>query len=89
MPVSKWGTSRCGFCRYYVHEGRRGGQCSQLDVPVSSDWKACSLAVSPFEEKHDPKAEAMNSSIGIRELAASKLAANNEPKPVSASTVFS
>lgn len=23
--------------------------CSQLNVPVSSQWKACSLAISPFQ----------------------------------------
>jgi len=48
MTASKCEVSRCGLCRFYVHEGRRGGMCSQLDVPVSSRWKACRLAVSPF-----------------------------------------
>lgn len=42
-------TSACRHCRYYLPEGRRGGQCQQLSVPVQSQWKACSLAVSPFE----------------------------------------
>lgn len=31
-----------------MSEGRRGGLCQQLGVPVSSSWKACSLALPPF-----------------------------------------
>ena len=42
-------TSECRFCRYYQPEGRRGGSCHKLSVPVQSSWKACSLASSPFE----------------------------------------
>jgi hypothetical protein len=41
-------TSACRHCRHYLPEGRRGGQCQQLSVPVQGQWKACSLAVSPF-----------------------------------------
>ena len=41
-------TSACRHCRHYMPEGRRGGVCQQLSVPVQSQWKACSLAVSPF-----------------------------------------
>ena len=41
-------TSACRHCRHYTPEGRRGGNCQQLSVPVQSHWKACSLAVSPF-----------------------------------------
>lgn len=40
--------SACRHCRHYTPEGRRGGVCSLLSVPVQSQWKACSLAVSPF-----------------------------------------
>ncbi|MEL4895983.1 hypothetical protein [Crocosphaera sp. Alani8] len=43
-------TSSCRFCRYYQTEGRRGGMCQQLGVPVRSEWKACSLAVAPFTQ---------------------------------------
>lgn len=50
MTALKCGASRCGLCRFYSHEGRRGGQCSQLSAPVNSQWKACCLAASPFEE---------------------------------------
>ncbi len=41
-------TSACRHCRHYMPEGRRGGVCQQLSVPVQGQWEACSLAVSPF-----------------------------------------
>lgn len=41
-------TSTCRYCRYYNSEGRRGGSCQKLGVPVESNWNACSLAASPF-----------------------------------------
>ena len=41
-------TSACGHCRHYTPEGRRGGVCALLGGPVQSQWKACSLAISPF-----------------------------------------
>jgi hypothetical protein len=41
-------TSACRYCRYYKPEGRRGGSCQMLGAPVESNWKACSLAASPF-----------------------------------------
>lgn len=41
--------TNCRFCRYYSPEGRRGGSCERLDVPVDSTWEACKLAVHPFE----------------------------------------
>ena len=41
-------TSACRHCRNYTPEGRRGGVCALLGGPVQSNWKACSLAVSPF-----------------------------------------
>ncbi|EAZ92594.1 hypothetical protein [Crocosphaera chwakensis] len=48
MKTSNFLTSSCRFCRYYQTEGRRGGMCQQLGVPVRAEWKACSLAVAPF-----------------------------------------
>ena len=44
----KFTISTCRLCRYYRPVGRRGGLCCQLNVPVQSNWKACSLAISPF-----------------------------------------
>ncbi|MDJ0725541.1 MAG: hypothetical protein QNJ38_10560 [Prochloraceae cyanobacterium] len=41
-------TSACRYCRFYKPEGRRGGTCNQLEVPVQSSWKACCLAAPPF-----------------------------------------
>ena len=38
----------CSRCRYYTPEGRRGGHCSQLGVPVQPSWKACTVAVPIF-----------------------------------------
>jgi hypothetical protein len=40
--------SACRHCRHYLPEGRRGGHCGQLNVPVQSSWKACSLALPVF-----------------------------------------
>jgi len=48
MTTLNFTTSACRCCRYYQPEGRRGGVCQQLSVPVRGSWKACSLALSPF-----------------------------------------
>ena len=41
-------TSACRYCRFYKSQGRRGGTCEQLNVPVEANWKSCSLALPPF-----------------------------------------
>ncbi|MEC4984506.1 MAG: hypothetical protein SAJ37_05695 [Oscillatoria sp. PMC 1068.18] len=48
MKTTNCLTSACRYCRYYQLEGRRGGMCQQLGVPVQAKWKACSLAAPPF-----------------------------------------
>lgn len=48
MKTLNFPTSACRCCRYYRPEGRRGGACQQLGVPVRGSWKACSLAIPPF-----------------------------------------
>ncbi len=48
MKTANFLTSSCRYCRYYQSEGRRGGMCQQLGVPVESQWKACVLAAHPF-----------------------------------------
>ncbi|MGD1897562.1 MAG: hypothetical protein ACFB16_11500 [Phormidesmis sp.] len=48
MTAGKCETTRCGLCRFYSHEGRRGGLCTQLNVNVNAQWAACCLAASPF-----------------------------------------
>lgn len=50
MSIKKGEIARCGACRFYTPIGRRGGECSQLAVPVQSVWKTCSLSESPFQE---------------------------------------
>lgn len=40
--------SVCRYCRHYDPQGRRGGTCQQLNVPVRGSWQACSLASAPF-----------------------------------------
>lgn len=47
----------CRLCQHYNPEGRRGGFCGKLDVPVSSTWDACSLAAHPFETSWQPDHE--------------------------------
>ena len=41
-------SSCCRNCRHYQPEGRRGGHCQQLGVPVQGSWNACSLASLAF-----------------------------------------
>ncbi|NEQ83990.1 MAG: hypothetical protein F6K26_28545 [Moorea sp. SIO2I5] len=43
LPISS-----CRFCQYYQSEGRRGGMCQQLGVPVRATWKACTFAMPTF-----------------------------------------
>ena len=40
--------SSCRHCRHYAHEGRRGGQCEQLNVSVQGSWNACGLSQAVF-----------------------------------------
>ena len=44
----------CRLCQHYNPEGRRGGLCGRLDVPVHSSWDACSLATHPFDTSWKP-----------------------------------
>lgn len=48
MKTLTFPTSACRYCRHYCVEGRRGGMCQQLGVPVRGSWKACALALPPF-----------------------------------------
>lgn len=49
MKERNFSTSACRYCRFYESEGRRGGSCQILGVPVQSSWKACDFASPPFE----------------------------------------
>lgn len=53
-------TLACRHCRYYTPEGRRGGSCQQLNVPVRGAWKACSLAIPPFAPSWENSEEIIN-----------------------------
>lgn len=48
MTKTKSAGLGCRHCRHYTPEGRRGGLCQQLNVPVQSHWQACTLALPPF-----------------------------------------
>jgi hypothetical protein len=41
--------SSCRHCHFYRGEGRRGGNCQQLGVPVQGSWSVCPLAIPPFK----------------------------------------
>lgn len=49
MNEMNFSTSACRYCRFYEHQGRRGGSCQMLGVPVQSSWKACAFASPPFD----------------------------------------
>lgn len=53
-------TSACKSCRFYTPEGRRGGNCQQLGVPVRGGWTACSLALPPFAPSWESLEEIFN-----------------------------
>lgn len=57
MNVCQSGVSSCQRCRFYTLEGRRGGYCSQLGVPVQAKWSACALAVPFFVDALTPVAK--------------------------------
>jgi hypothetical protein len=49
MKETNLSNSACRYCRSYEPEGRRGGYCQILGVPVQGNWKACVLASPPFK----------------------------------------
>lgn len=60
--------SACRHCGCYVPEGRRGGQCQQLGVPVQGAWKSCSLAIPPFAPSWENFEETENWETNILQL---------------------
>jgi hypothetical protein len=46
--TSEIATAVCRNCRFYEPNGRRGGVCSQFQVPVSGSWFTCKLAMPAF-----------------------------------------
>ncbi|MFM7220792.1 MAG: hypothetical protein ACKO21_11375 [Nodosilinea sp.] len=51
MDVRPCQPPRCRRCRHYTPEGRRGGYCSLLGVPIQGGWEACSLWAPVFMSK--------------------------------------
>ena len=51
--------SMCRNCKFYQFQGRSGGHCYKLGIPVSGHWHSCPLALSPFtpswEERINPQ----------------------------------
>ena len=50
MKSTQCQVSSCSRCRFYDSEGRRGGLCGQLGVPVKGSWAPCSLASPVFSD---------------------------------------
>lgn len=82
MKTSIFPASACRYCRNYNAEGRRGGMCKQLGVPVRGSWKACSLALPPFAPSWEGldvpdnlmlKEARLNCSINVANLEATDL----------------
>jgi hypothetical protein len=44
----------CRFCKNYAPQGRNGGYCSLLSVPVQGKWEACRLYLASFPAKSSP-----------------------------------
>jgi len=53
MKISSCPTSACRYCHHYQVEGRRGGTCQQLGVPVQGTWKACALGQPAFSNSQN------------------------------------
>ncbi|MBH8556217.1 hypothetical protein I8751_28580 [Nostocaceae cyanobacterium CENA357] len=77
MKPIKFLTSACRYCRHYKPEGRRGGVCQQLGVPVQASWKACSLALPPFAPSWETLEDAWSLPDATRVLDVSHSMASN------------
>jgi hypothetical protein len=81
MTSCNLSTSACRYCQHYQPEGRRGGECQMLGVPVQGNWKACSLAVTAFAPNWESLVEEMFSLASGSVLTAPVAAAQNLPEP--------
>lgn len=72
--------SSCRLCRSYEPQGRRGGLCSQLGVPVKPSWKPCSLAISPFPDSWENLESILQNKKPLQNL-------NQEMVPISYSLI--
>lgn len=62
MKSSNNSTFSCRFCQHYEMEGRRGGSCRTLNVPVQGNWEACPFAIRSFIQAPVPVAEIIDES---------------------------
>ncbi len=76
MEEINFSTSACRFCRSYKPEGRRGGSCQRLGVPVQGSWKACTLASHPFETTLKKLEDIFQYSTSIEPKLTSQLTSN-------------
>lgn len=89
MNTLNFPASACRYCRYYNVEGRRGGICQQLGVPVRGAWKACSLSLPPFAPSWESiEGILQDNQLGLRETLSKNCslnAANTETSEVKTS----
>ncbi len=71
-------TTACRYCRFYRPEGLHGGACQQLNVSVSSEWKACQLALPAFATTWDNVEE-----FAHRQAEVTQIIANEKFAPTS------
>ena len=80
--------SSCRHCCFYRPEGRRGGLCQKLSVPVDSNWKACALADSPFSNSLKKLEEIVHleTAFSLKYAAQPSLKVNSQPKEIVGTT---
>ncbi len=76
MEEINFSTSACRFCCSYKPEGRRGGSCQRLGVPVQGSWKACTFASHPFETTLKKLEDIFHYSTSIEPELTSQLTSN-------------
>jgi len=88
MKIFNNSNSSCRHCRFYRPEGRRGGACQKLGVPVNSSWKACSLACSPFKNSLKKLEEIVHleTAFSLKYANESPLIVNPQPKKIAGTT---
>ena len=78
MKEINFSTSACRYCGFYQPEGRRGGSCQRLGVPVEGSWKACVFASHPFETTLKKLEDIFQLPTAV-ELCSDNLLASNTP----------
>jgi hypothetical protein len=86
MSNANIGNLSCRHCRYYRLEGKRGGQCQMLGVPVRGLWPACGLAVAPFAPSWEVPQESRKSQSQRLHLHRQHLVQGMPPPPLSQNT---